>query len=153
MTLSFNKRSPLLIVFVLGVIVAYGYFTYVQQSDRRILVYGQLNEIEEQLTEAEIIQVNCTTFSRSRENTPAQIRQKCTDARVFIAWARSFSADPKLQLVMTELLVLVRVIEDMNDAISIRPNSELAQKYLLQIPELITSVEDEIRRVRKRIWY
>jgi len=149
---STNKKPLLVTIFILGAVVAYGYFTFIQQSDRRVVVNAQLDEIDSRLLQAEAIQVSCTTLSLSRENAPLGVRESCLLARDFVSWARGFSTDQKLKGVKKELLTLVRVIEEMNDAITIRPNSEFAKESLLEIPGLITRVKEEIKKVRGKFW-
>lgn len=146
-----KKSTLVLVVFILGAIVSYIFFTFIQQSDRRSGVHVQLENVEVQLQLAEAIQINCTSLYLSRENTPNSVRDKCVESRRFVSWARNFSTDRALKDVKQELLVLANAIEEMTNAISLHPNSTRAKELLDQMPILINTVQEEISKAQRKI--
>ena len=146
-----KKSTLVLVVFILGAVVSYVFFTFIQQSDRRAGVHGQLDDVGIQLQLAETIRINCTSLYLSRENTPNIVRAKCVESRAFISWARNFSTDPALRDVRQELLVLANAIEEMTNTISLHPNSTYAKELIDQIPILINTVQEEVSRTRRKI--
>jgi len=149
--MNWDRTTVFFVIFVLGGLVSYGFFTYVQQSDRRVSVDTQLFEVEDRLVQVDTIYANCISLQRARENAPLEVRDKCVESRDFVVWARSFPADSKLRTLKIELLVLADAVEEMTEAIAIHNNSQFAREVLLTIPGLITTIRQEISRVRQRL--
>ena len=131
MDLSISKSNILFIIFILGILLSYGIFAFVQQSDRRVLVQGQLDVVAERLVEADAIYTACVSLYRSRENAPFSVRAACVESQGFVRWVREFSFDPKLRNVKSELSALALTIEEMTQIISLHHNSHL--KIILRI--------------------
>lgn len=148
-----NKRTLLFIIFVVGAVASYGIFTFIQQSDRRVVVYSQLDEVEEMLQTAETIHTNCVTLSLSRENTPERVRGLCVNSSEFVSSARRFPADQAIRSVKQELLILADTMEEMTNTVSLHPNDLYGKELLDSIPDMISEVRKKASRARGKFWF
>ena len=149
MRFSWNTRTLVFTVFILGAFFAYGYFVFFDVSDRDIAIEQSLSEVAIRLAEADEIYRNCLALSNAGTNAPAEIRSRCIETRGFTLWAEGFSFDPHLRGVRTDVLTLARTIEEMTDSISVRPESEVARALLLEIPAEIAAVKKEVVRAER----
>ena len=148
-----NRQNNFFIIFIIGVVVSYGIFTFVQQSDRRDIVNNQLDMVQEQLVRVEIIYTNCLSLYQSRENTPRRVREACVGSQGFVSWARSFSFDSKLKSVRVEILAPAEILEDMTQTLSLHPNATRGKELLDLTPILINTVREEVSKVGRKFLF
>ncbi len=148
-----NNSNNLFVIFIVGVIVSYGIFTFVQQSDRKVIVDSQLDAVEEQIARAENIYTNCQSLYQSGEKTPQSVRETCVTSQEFVAWIRGFSYDTKLKRVKASLLPLAETIEDMSWTFSQYSNAIEGKRLLESTPTLIDTVKNEVSKVRRKMWF
>ena len=148
-----HKQNNFFIIFIIGVIVSYGIFTFVQQSDRKVVIDGQLDMIQEQLVRVDVIYTSCLSLYQSRERTPQRVREACAGSQGFISWVRGFSYDPKLKGVKIELLALAETVEDMTQTLSLHPNAIRGKELLDLTPVLINTAQEEVSKARRKILF
>jgi len=154
MNISFgNKGNNFFVVFIVGVIVSYGIFVFVQQLDKRDVVTRQLDIVQEQLVKVEIIYTNCLSLYHSGESVPQRVREACVESQGFVSWVRGFSYEPQLKNIKAEFFALAKNIEDLTRTLSLHPNSVRGRELLDNTPESIQAIREEVIRVQNKILF